>query len=121
VATPGVVREGNAGLEVMVSFTIGGCRGLPCSAGLQFCGRGGEPLRDQNGQFRNEWGEVAVRVDFVPEYETTDGDGLSLWIPYAEWHLPPGHQELFWRVGIHGPHGSLTWAPWQGLALSVSS
>ncbi|MBN2393559.1 MAG: S8 family serine peptidase [Anaerolineae bacterium] len=111
-----VYRAGIKGMNIAVTFDIQHFKGRAGTVLVEFFDRAsGEPLRDQNGDYALESGEVAVWEGFSPAYESTKYTSFMLFMPYSELELTPGEYQLSFQVTILDNDG------WQVLAQSERS
>jgi hypothetical protein len=88
------------GMVIHTSFSIYALEDTPCRAVAYFYFKNGEPLKDFNGKYKTEGGNVSVGKDFTPGYNKTRYDDLAFFMPYEELHMAPGEHSLKLRVTI---------------------
>jgi serine/threonine protein kinase len=99
-----VQREGRPGLLIHTHFIIAGARQDNCSLAAYFHYSTGEVLKDFDQDYRSGTGQVSVGEDFVPLYDSTELEDLTLFMPYEELHMAPGKYDLKFDVYVyHAP------------------
>jgi hypothetical protein len=88
-----VVRDNALGMDIYVDFAIANHLDQQGQviAYFYFDGPGNRALRDFNGQYRTDSGNVAVGRWFTPGSQKARYDGFLLFMPYAELHMEPGY------------------------------
>lgn len=90
------------GMWIHVDFTISRCVGHTCSINLYFNFKNGVSLKDRNGKYRTESGEVATSSEaFVPPYTSSTYGDFPIFFPYEELHLARGTHQLTFDVKIY--------------------
>lgn len=79
---------GDKGLTIHVDFEINNCKGERGSCVVWFYYENGQPIKDINGEYATEDGNVWVYENFNPGYDGTRYKDFSLYIPYSEIHVP---------------------------------
>ncbi len=77
-------------LVVHAKFTIKNKKDVPCRGVAYFYLDNGERLKDCNGTYDAEDGQVCVGTDLRPTYESSIWHDLKLRIPISELHLSEG-------------------------------
>jgi len=102
-ADQNVLQEERAGIRVHLRFIIKNSDRLPCTVKIVFRYQNGLQLRDFNGQFVDETGNVATIAEFSPDYPNTEFEDYALFTPYDELHLGWGEHFLELQANIVGP------------------
>ena len=102
-----VYQNGEKGMEIHLNFNVNNLKGEKCRAVAWFYTKSGSQLPDSNGQYNTTDKKVSTGTDFVPLYESTKFNDLSLFLPYDELHLGGGYHDLKFDVGLfhNGPNG----------------
>lgn len=66
-----------------------------------------KPLRDKNGKYKSNNGDVAVYRGIYPGYETANYDDFQVFMPYEEFDLSPGDYNLSFEAMLLSKNGSL--------------
>ena len=84
-----VTRDGQAGMDIKVSFNINNHEGREgeASAYFYFDDGSNRPLKDFNDRYRTQAGNVAVGRSFTPGYNSATYDDFLLFMPYSELHM----------------------------------
>ena len=106
----GFSQNGEVGLAVHVKFQIWGRKGTRCHLTTLFYLKNGQPLNDFNNSYRDREGKVATGRDFIPEYDKTLYEKLTLFIPYSELHLVNGLHDLMLKVFIFDAFSALDYS-----------
>lgn len=94
------VEKDQRGVLIHLVFGIDGFRKAECRAVAYFYDSDGNPLKDFDDRFRTEDGRVSTGTDFSPGYDETSYEDLQLFIPYSQFHLAAGHNELSFYVAL---------------------
>ncbi|MBN1418240.1 MAG: hypothetical protein JXP34_05650 [Planctomycetes bacterium] len=84
------------GAEVVVHATIAvdNAKGRPGTVVAWFQDRTGQALRDADGRFRSDGGQVAVGQEITPKYDSARFGDVRLVLPAGQLHLVPGRYDL---------------------------
>jgi subtilisin family serine protease len=95
-----VTTNGMSGMTIFVSFNITNYRDQTgeVAAYFYFDDANNRPLRDFNGQYTTNGGNVAVARRFTPGYHDARYDEFSIFMPYRELHMEAGY---FHRLKFH--------------------
>ncbi|MFZ2901105.1 MAG: hypothetical protein WA004_20915 [Saprospiraceae bacterium] len=97
----GVYEGIQKGMRIHMQFNLKRLKDMPCMAMARFYHDTGQPLADTNGQFSTPDGKVSARMDFSPQYDSSDFHDFTMFLPYEELHLPPGEYILKFDGGIY--------------------
>src|SRR5207244_4482586 len=82
-------------MRINQSFNIYNAQGQTCIMSAYFYNSDNDaPLYDHNQKYYSEDGKVASFIEFTPNYENSQYDNLSVFIPYDEFELPAGSYKL---------------------------
>ncbi|HOU13726.1 MAG TPA: S8 family serine peptidase [Anaerolineae bacterium] len=96
-----VYLAGVKGMYIYATFDIQQFKGRAGTVLVEFFDRvSGKALRDKNGDYALETGEVAVWEGFSPAYETTQYTDFTLFMPYSELELGSGEYQLSFEVTV---------------------
>lgn len=84
----GVQRQGRYGMNVLANFWIDNQLGAETNIVAYFEDAAGRPLRDADGRYRTTSGSVSASTTFKPGHHSAQYDGLAIFIPYDQFHLP---------------------------------
>ncbi len=90
--------DGQWGLALMVSFTALGLRGQTGTILIRFLDHFGSPLRDLDGNYGTESGDVAVSLAFTPARDRQDFNVIPVFMPYTQLHLGQGRYVIGCRA-----------------------
>lgn len=93
-----VQKNGVLGINVHVSFSVEGMRGLTGKVVAFFDKPQGVGLKDTNGRYCNTQGNVCCSGQFTPSYDNSTFNDYTLFIPISELHMSPGKQTYYCRV-----------------------
>lgn len=109
-----VTANGEVGVLLHLEFALTGARGQEAHAAVYFKFAGGGPLRDFDGRYRSDDGNVAVSSTLNTPYDRNEYT-FDLHLPYRELHLGPGVSDLAcWLSVLRQTDGA-----WQHLARSA--
>jgi hypothetical protein len=101
-----VWQGGYIGMLIHVKFTVDNFQGVDCGAAAYFYFSSGKALKDFNGAYRTDDGNVSVGTDFRPGYVHSTYEDLRLFIPYDELHLASGRYDLKFNVKLYEKNGN---------------
>jgi hypothetical protein len=87
--------------RIHLKFRVDNLKDISCLVAIYFYFQDGTVLEDANNSYCSAAGQVAVSIDFVPPYESTNYDDFILSIPCDELHLPPGKHDLKFHVDLY--------------------
>lgn len=102
--------EGRDGMRIDVSFVISGAKGIPCQASTYFAFPDGTWLNARSTRYQTPSGYLVTSANFTPGYDVAEYTGnyqLHMFMPYSEFNLKPGKQELKLHVEIYQLGGNL--------------
>lgn len=103
-----VYQDGKKGMRIHVKFGIDNFKGKEAYVAIYFQDKDGNFLKDNNGKYRSDNGNVAVFGSFTPLYDQTDFTDFKLFMPYDELDLTrSGKQDLKMDVDIIYENGDL--------------
>ncbi|HUT36127.1 MAG TPA: hypothetical protein VNE39_21745 [Planctomycetota bacterium] len=97
--THNVVERGQRGMMINVQFVVSGCVGRDVTVATWFW-REGVPLKDRDGQFAAEDGQVGTSVVGRPMYPVTVYNDCRLFMPYGQLHMARGAHNIQVTAGI---------------------
>ncbi len=96
-----VTENGKKGMRIKQNFLIYNAQNKKCIMAAYFYNADNNaPLKDHNGGYASDDGNVAVFTYFTPNYESTQYTDLSLFMPYDEFELGSGSFRLKCHVAI---------------------
>lgn len=102
-----VIRNGQMGLSVHVSFSISGFKGQRCQANAYFESPKGRGISDLNNSYNTTNGKVCASTEFTPKYDNSTYSDVAIFIPISELHATQSPQTIFAYVRIQIPSGKL--------------
>jgi len=81
-------------VAVHATIVVDNSNGRPGMVVAWFQDRTGQALRDADGQFRSDGGQVAVGVEITPKYDSARFGDVRLVLPAGQLHLAPGRYDL---------------------------
>ncbi|MEM6768661.1 MAG: hypothetical protein AAF655_27225 [Bacteroidota bacterium] len=99
-------KDGVSGIEIKVDLNAKNLKGLDCRLAAYFLFKSGKPLKDYDGVNKTKDGYVAINESFVPRYDNSHFEEISLFIPDKDLHCKKGykHQLKFYaRVYLQEP------------------
>lgn len=89
------VENGVHGMRIHLDFTVSNALGHEINANLYFQVSGGAPLKDFDGLYTTNDGEVACwQPGLKPLYEHSRWTDLTLFMPLSQFHMQPGNYVL---------------------------
>ncbi len=96
-----VYLAGIKGMKIHAAFDVYNLKGQPGTVLVEFFdAESGQALRDKNGDYALESGEVAVWEDFSPSYDDSRYTDFDLFMPYSELELAPGEYQLRFQITV---------------------
>jgi serine/threonine-protein kinase len=93
---------GVKGMRIHFKLNLKNYKDTPCRASAYFSFQNGTALKDFNGKYRTDNGEVSSGDDFTPSYDNTEFSDFKLFIPLDELHITAkGEYELRYYVRIY--------------------
>ncbi len=89
-----VNENGQKGMRIHAKFSVNNMKKVDGYLALYFEKKNGERLKSTNTNYRSSSGQLAVYKLITPAYDQTDFSDLSVFIPYSEFDLPSGRNEL---------------------------
>lgn len=96
-----VQRDGRTGMLIHAHFIIQGARQDTCQIAAYFYYANGEILKDFDQDYRASDGQASVGEEFTPEYDSTEFEDYTLFMPYDELHMEAGNHELKFDLQVH--------------------
>jgi hypothetical protein len=96
-----VTQGGEKGMLIHVKFTTQGTKGVKSRAIAYFHYADGKVLKDADGDYTTNDGQVSVGKDYQPNYDNTKYDDYQLFMPYEQLHLPTGTYSLKFSVALY--------------------
>lgn len=97
-----VFQDGIKGLEILVHFNMIDSVGVNCEIIAWFEFSNGQVLKDGNGKYATQNGNVATYDHFQPPYENSLYKEFSMFLPYDEMHLKKeGRHDIRFKVGLY--------------------
>jgi len=101
-----VVENGETGVRIHVKFSVYQSKNVLSELVVRFF-NGDDALMDSDGKFKNASGEVAVKRDLKPGWDSTDYNDLKLFIPYSQFDLDDGTYTLNMDIDVNYKNGEL--------------
>ncbi len=99
--TYNITLNGQVGIKIITNFEVSGHKKDRCLiAAYFFTSKDGVALKDANGMFNDNAGNVAVSQFFNLPYDGTKYTDFELFLPYNELHMSPGEVELGFYIII---------------------
>ncbi len=99
---PNVTPNNLLGMNIRLTVTANGLKGVPCDALAYFRDAQGEPLKDNNRQYDTTNGTVVASKEFTPETDQATINDLVIFMPYTELDLPDGtYNNLIFHVQLY--------------------
>jgi hypothetical protein len=95
-----VTQNGVSGMKVHLTFDIQNMKGRNGRVIAYFDSPKGTGVKDKNGKYCTNGGNVCTSIDICPNYDNTIYDDLDLFIPIDELHLYPGKRNYYCRAFI---------------------
>jgi hypothetical protein len=95
-----IVQGGEKGMKIKVDFTIKNALKQQHRLVAFFYDANGKQLKDANGKFNTQGGNVAVNKFFTPTYEASRYESYTLFMPYSELEVPCGDFKLRFNVDV---------------------
>ena len=89
-----VREEGRLGMRVHTRFTVYNLKGTELYLALYFQKADGTELKTSNKKFSSESGQTAVFESLKPAYDEAYYEDIDLFMPYDEFNLTKGKQNL---------------------------
>ena len=86
---------------IHVKFATQGTKGVKSRAIAYFHYADGKVLKDTDGDYTTNDGQVSVGKDYQPSYDNTKYDDYQLFMPYEQLHLPAGTYSLKFSVALY--------------------
>ena len=96
-----IQRDGRTGMLIHAHFVIQGARQDNCQLAAYFHYESGEILKDFDGDYKTGDGQASVWEDFIPQYDSTEFEDFTLFMPYDELHMEPGEYKLKFNLQAH--------------------
>jgi serine/threonine-protein kinase len=96
-----IQRDGRNGMLIHAHFTVQGARQDNCQITAYFHYANGEVLKDFDQDYKTDDGQVSVWEDFAPQYDSTEFEDFTLFMPYDELHMAAGNHELKFDLQVH--------------------
>ncbi len=99
-----VTENGQLGMRIKQDFLIYNAQNQKCIMAAYFYNAdNGQPLKDKNGLRSSVDGNVATFTEFIPNYQNTQFNQLTVFMPYDELELSGGVYRLKCYVAIFDP------------------
>ncbi len=99
-----VTENGQLGMRIKQDFLIYNAQGQKCIMAAYFYNAdNNQPLKDKNGLRSSVDGNVATFTEFTPNYQNTQFNQLTVFMPYDELELSSGVYRLKCYVAIFDP------------------
>lgn len=99
-----VTENGKLGMKVKQNFLIYNAQGKQCIMAVYFYNaENGQPLLDKDGQYSSSDNHVAGYNYFTPNFQNTQFNDLSVFMPYDQLELGAGNFRLKCYVAIFDP------------------
>lgn len=89
-----IYENGKKGMRIHTKFTVENMKGTDGYLALYFEKKNGERLKSSNTSYRSTTGQLAVYAIITPAYDKTEYNDLTAFIPYSEFDLPLGKNDL---------------------------
>jgi serine/threonine-protein kinase len=96
-----VQREGRTGMLIHSHFVIQGARQATCQIAAYFYYANGDVLKDFDQDYRASDGQASVGEEFTPQYDSTEFEDYTLFMPYDELHMEAGNHDLKFDMQVH--------------------
>ncbi len=92
------------GMRVHVRIKTNGLKDINCRIVAFFSHESGEDLKDRNGRYRTEDGQVSFSQDFQPSYYNSEYKDFVMFMPYEEFDIIfSGKYNLKYYVALYNP------------------
>jgi hypothetical protein len=89
-----VYENGKKGMRIHTKFTVENMKGTDGYLALYFEKENGERLKSEAKGYSSSTGQLAVYALITPGYDKTDYNDMTAFIPYSEFDLPAGKNDL---------------------------
>jgi len=89
-----VSQNNQKGMKIHAKFSVANMKGTEGYLALYFETKDGVRLKSNTTGFKSSSGQLAVYQLINPNYEQTDYNDLTLFIPYSEFNLSAGRNDL---------------------------
>lgn len=89
------------GIRIHATFEVDNRKDVPCVAVVFFYDASGSALKDYNGSYATDSGQVATGQNFIPTYDNTEISDLLIFMPYEELHLGSGNTSLKYQIELY--------------------
>lgn len=89
-----VYENDKKGMRIHTKFSVSSMKNTEGYLALYFEKKDGERLKSDNTNYRSSTGQLAVYKLINPSYDVTDYSDLAVFIPYSEFNLPLGRNDL---------------------------
>lgn len=100
-----VFEGGQKGMRIHAKFTVDNYKGINCRMTAYFYFENGDKLKDNNGSYKTDDGQVSVGKDFNPTYVNAIYNDYTVFLPYDELHLGTGKFSLKYQVKLYRQGG----------------
>jgi len=89
-----VYENNQKGMRIHTKFSVSSMKNIDGYLALYFEKKDGTRLTSNNSTYRSKTGQLAVYKLITPSYDQTDYNDMSVFIPYSEFDLPSGRNDL---------------------------
>jgi hypothetical protein len=100
-----VFEGGQKGMRIHAKFTVDNYKDIKCRMTAYFYFANGDKLKDYNGAYKTDDGQVSVGKDFNPTYVNAIYNDYTVFLPYDELHLGTGKFSLKYQVKLYRQGG----------------
>lgn len=89
-----VYENSQKGMKIHAKFSVSSMKNIEGYLAFYFEKKDGTRLTSNNSTYRSKTGQLAAYKLVTPAYEQTDYNDMSVFIPYSEFSLPAGRNDL---------------------------
>ena len=89
-----VYENSQKGMRIHAKFSVSKMKNTDGYLALYFEKKDGERLKSNNSTYRSKSGQLAAYKLITPSNDQTDYNDLAVFIPYSEFNLPSGRNDL---------------------------
>ena len=89
-----VYENNQKGMRIHTKFSVNSMKNIDGYLALYFEKKDGTRLTSNNSTYRSKSGQLAAYKLINPSYDPADYDDLAVFIPYSEFSLPAGRNDL---------------------------
>jgi hypothetical protein len=89
-----VYENNQKGMKIHAKFSVSSMKNIEGYLACYFEKKDGTRLTSSNSTYRSKTGQLAAYKLITPAYDQTDYNDMSVFIPYSEFDLPSGRNDL---------------------------